>query len=498
MDYILAYLSAKLPFLVILFVLFICFIMPVFARWKKEVTPYLTLFAIGVAFAISLVLAYRVAGGEIIRYHVSDWRPPWGIEILIDELSAMMIVLLTGCSFFIALFSFRSLSHEIPDAATGWYYTLYLLTLATMIGMVITNDLFNLYVMVEVVGIGACGMVVAKGEKLSTEATLRYLMLATLGSGFLLFAIGFLYQMTGNLNYAFVAAELNRVKDQYPFLIWATMSFLTVGLGVKAALFPMHIWLPDAHSSAPSPSSAMLSGLVVKVYIVSMIKIYFVVFGFELFTDTYMRYLILFLASSAILAGSFFAFVQLDLKRRLAYSTVAQIGYIFLGFGLGTVWGITAGLLHIIIHAFMKVCLFLSAGAIYYQTGTKKVTHFSGMGFKMPVTMAAFTVASLSMVGIPLFGGFITKYGLALGSLEANNPYFIVLIVLSGLLNAAYYFPIIWQAYFTSSAGTTMTMDTIPKTMLIPIVFMALGVIYMGIFPGRILFFLEHFVIRFL
>ncbi len=492
------YLWRELPFILIVVILLACFVMPVFARWKREYAPPLTIVTLVITFFMCCVLAYRVAGGELIHYPVGGWNPPWGIEIFIDEVSAMMLVLLSGCSLVIGVFSLNSLHREIPPEATGWYYTLYLLTLAAMMGMVITNDLFNLYVMVEVVGIGACGMVVAKGEKLSTEASLRYLMLATLGSGFLLFAIGFLYQVTGNLNFPYVAAELARVGENYPFLMWATLSFLTVGLGVKAALFPLHIWLPDAHSSAPSPSSAMLSGLVVKVYIVAMMKIYFLVFGFELFQETYMRYLILFLATMAILGGSLFAFVQLDLKRRLAYSTVAQIGYIFLGFGLGTVWGITAALLHIIIHAFMKVCLFLSAGAIYYQTGKKKVTHFSGLGYKMPITMAAFTIASLSMVGIPLFGGFITKYGLAMGSLEMDNPYFIVLIVLSGLLNAAYYFPIVWQAYFTSGHDITLTMDTVPKTMLIPIVLMALGIIYMGIFPGDILSFLERFVVRFL
>ena len=152
--------------------------------------------------------------------------------------------------------------------------------------------------------------------------------------------------------------------------------------------------------------------------------------------------------------------------------------------------------MHIIIHAFMKICLFLSAGAIYYQTGRKKVTHFTGLGYQMPVTMAAFTVASLSMVGIPLFGGFITKYGLAMGSLEANNPYFIILIVLSGLLNAAYYFPIVWQAYFTSGHNVKLEFDKVPVTMLIPILIMALGILYMGIFPSGTLAFLERAVSR--
>ncbi|MDO9536079.1 MAG: proton-conducting transporter membrane subunit [Bacillota bacterium] len=485
-----------MPFLLIIFTVLTAFITPMFARWKRSVCPYITIVAVTVTFIISCILAYRVFGGEIMHYHVGNWPPPWGIEIFVDELASMMLLLLTGCSMLIILFSIKSLPKEIPPAATGWYYTLFLLTLTAMMGMVITNDLFNLYVMVEVTGMGAVGMVIAKGEKRSTEAALRYLMLATLGSGFLLFGIGFIYQVTGNLNIPYIAVELAAVREQYPYLMWATLSFITVGLGVKSALFPLHIWLPDAHSSAPSPSSAILSGLVVKVYIVSLLRIYAQVFGFEVFLDSYMRYLILLLATLAILGGSLFAFVQLELKRRLAYSTVAQIGYIFLGIGLGTVWGLTAALLHIIIHAFMKICLFLSAGAIYYQTGRKKVTHFSGLGYQMPVTMAAFTVASLSMVGIPLFGGFITKYGLAMGSLEANNPYFIILIVLSGLLNAAYYFPILWQAYFTSGHDVKMTMDKVPFTMLLPIVLMAIGIIYMGIFPGGPLSFIERVVIR--
>lgn len=485
-----------MPFSIVIIPLLVAFVLALFARWKRELSAYLVIAGVAYAFIISCVLTGRVMAGEIIHYHVSDWLPPWGIEIVIDELGAMMLLLLTGCSLLILIFSVKSLHKEIPEEATGWYYTLFLLTLTAMIGMVVTNDIFNLYVMVEVVGLGACGLVVAKGEKLSTEASLRYLMLATLGSGFLLFGIGFLYQVTGNLNIPYIAAELVRVREQYPFLMWATMSFITVGLGVKAALFPLHIWLPDAHSSAPSPSSAVLSGLVVKVYIVAMLRIYFLVFGFDVFHETYMRYLIIFLASLAILGGSLFAFVQLNLKRRLAYSTVAQIGYIFLGFSLGTKWGIMAALLHIVIHAFMKCCLFLAAGAIYYQTGRKKVTHFSGLGYRMPVTMAAFTVSALSMVGIPLFGGFITKYGLAMGSLEANNPYFIILIVISGLLNAAYYFPILWQAYFTSGHNVKLELDKVPFSMLIPIVIMALGILYMGIFPSGTLEFLERAVSR--
>jgi multicomponent Na+:H+ antiporter subunit D len=204
-----------------------------------------------------------------------------------------------------------------------------------------------------------------------------------------------------------------------------------------------------------------------------------------------------------MLAGSFFAFVQIELKRRLAYSTVAQVGYVFLGIGLGTVWGMTAGILHIVVHAFMKTCLFLCAGAIYYQTGRKQVNQFAGMGYKMPITMGAFTVASFSMVGIPLFGGFISKYGLALGSLQADLPLLIIVIILSGLLNATYYFPIIGQAYFSQETTPEhdnhhdekkFQKDQIPLSMIVPIVILALGIIYLGIFPGTVLEFIDRTV----
>ncbi|NMB40645.1 MAG: monovalent cation/H+ antiporter subunit D family protein [Firmicutes bacterium] len=488
----------NMPFFLVIGSLVGAFVMAMFARWKKEWCPYLTIISVGFSFILSCIIMSRVAGGEIIHYYAGGWRPPWGIEMMIDELGAVMLLLLSGSFLLIAIYCIYAVPKEIHPSVSGWYYTCFLLTLSAMMGMVATNDFFNLFVMVEVTGIGACALVAAKGEKLSTEAALRYLILSSIGAAFLLFAIAFAYQLTGNLNMTYVAAELANIRTQYPVIIWVMISFFTVGLGLKAALFPLHIWLPDAHSSAPSPSSAILSGLVVKVYIVSIMRVYFLVFGFDIFTGTYMRYLILAMATLAILFGSFFAFVQVNLKRRLAYSTVAQIGYIFLGFGLGTVWGITAAMLHIIIHAFMKVCLFLSAGAIHYQTGRKKVTEFVGLGYQMPVTMVSFTIASLSMIGIPLFGGFITKYGIALGSLEADNPYFIALIVLSGLLNASYYLPLIWQAYFVSGPRIKLKMDAVPLSMLVPIMIMAAGVIYMGVFPGGALNFLGKAVTRFL
>ncbi len=496
----------KLPFLCVIGTLFASFCMPVLARWKKEFCAPLATLVSGSVFFVSFFIAHYVMQGNIIRYGVSGWAPPWGIEIVVDPITSLMIMLLSGVCFFICIYSFTAIKHELERIVTGWYYAAYLLCLAGMIGLVISNDVFNMYVFIEVTGISAVALVASKGTREATEAALKYLLLATIGSGFILFSIGFIYMITGNLNITFIAQELDPVKGNYPFLIWTAISFMLVGFGVKSAFFPLHLWLPDAHSSAPSPSSAVLSALVVKVYIIAFMKILFIAFGMEIFHETFIRHLILVLAVIAMLAGSFFAFVQIELKRRLAYSTVAQVGYIYLGIGLGTPWGLAAGLLHILVHAFMKTCLFLCAGAIYYQTGKKKVNDFSGMGYKMPITMGAFTIAAFSMVGIPLFGGFISKYGLALGSLEANLPILIIVIIISGLLNATYYFPIIGQAYFSQDGHSDhhaenghqeakkFQRDQIPLSMLVPIVIFALGIIYLGIFPGTVISFINQTV----
>ncbi len=502
-------LGENLPFLLIIGCLLASFIMPIFARWKKEICAPFAVIVSFLAFAVSLVMSWRVAKGDVMSYGAGGWEPPWGIEIFVDSVSSLMVMLITGICFLIAIYSLRSIPKEIGKDPSGWYYVEFLLCMTAMIGLVISKDLFNMYVFIEVVGISSCALVVSKGDRIATEATLKYLLLATIGSGFILLGIGFIYMITGHLNMAFAGDMLLQIGGDYPFLLWVTMSFFVVGFGIKSALFPLHLWLPDAHSSAPAPSSAILSSLVVKVYIVTLFKLLFIVFGLEMFQEvTNIRVLILVMAGAAMLGGSFFAFVQLELKRRLAYSTVAQIGYIFLGIGLGTAEGFLAAFFHVIVHAFMKTVLFLCAGAIYYQTGKKKVTELAGLGYAMPVTMGAFLIASFSMVGIPATGGFISKFYLGLGSLSAGYPLFIILIVVSGLLNAMYYFPILWQAYFVQEGdggehdehmeAPKFKLDKVPLTMLAPIALLAVGIIALGFLFNYCFEFLELIVLRYL
>ena len=476
----------------ILFPLICAFLMPILAHFKKEACSIFTLVVVGTVFIIAVYLTVLILPEWPYTFQVGYWEAPWGIELILDPLSSLMVLTICAFCFLIAIYSLRTVRMEVPLEKAGWYYTAYLLLLTGMMGLMVTNDIFNMYVMIEITGICAVALVLARGTKEATEASLKYLLLAVIGSGFILFAIGFLYSVTGNLNISYVAAELALVKEHYPYLVWTAMGFFLVGFGIKAALFPLHLWLPDAHSSAPYASSALLSGLVVKVYIISMIRIFYLVFGPEMLTGTPMGTLLLVLSSLAIVGGSFFAYTQLNLKRRLAYSTVAQVGYIFLGLGLGTSWGLTAALLHIIIHAFMKVALFMAAGTIFYQTGKKNVLYFSGLGRVMPVSMGAFTIASLSMIGIPLFGGFLSKYALAQGSMQVESYGFVALVVLSGLLNASYYLPIVWQAFFTEEKRETFHLDMVPFSMMAPMLIITAGLIYLGVTPGRMMAMIDN------
>lgn len=473
------------PPLLVLFVLMAALLMPAIFHFRPQLCGAAALTVLFIALFVSLNFVRLTLEGRVLSYAVGGWPAPWGIEVLIEPLSAFMLAVISFIALITIFYSTSALEWEVPEAGIGWYYTTFLLLVASMKGMVITNDLFNMYVFIEVVGISACALVLAKGGREATEAAFKYLLLATVGSGFVLMGIALLYMVTGNLNIAFVAREFKQVYPQYPHLVWTVLSFFLVGFGIKAALFPLHVWLPDAHSSAPTPSSAILSGLVVKVYIVALLKFYFLIFGFELLDQLLIRQLILLMASAAIVAGSMFAFAQLNLKRRLAYSSVAQIGYIFLGIGLGSTIGLAAGILHIFNHAVMKTCLFLAAGAIYRQTGEKYVNRLQGIGYSMPLTMGAFSIAALSMVGLPLLSGFISKWYLALGSIEAGMPMFVGLIILSGLLNGSYFLPIIWQAFFVvdQHEPKTLTMDKLPFSMSASLVVLALVIIYFGVWP---------------
>ena len=471
------------PALIIVVPLFFAYLMPLLARWRKDWVIPAAFTALTFSLIAAISMAAQVMATGPFMYRMGNWAPPWGIELSIDYLSTFIAITLTSVGSLILVFGTKDLLHELKEQVQGWYYTLYLLLMASMLGIALTNDLFNLFVFVEICAIASCGIISIKESRECIEAAFKYLVLSVVGSGCLLLAIALIYMVTGHLNFTFIAAALPQAMSLYPNNLLAALALLMVGLGVKAALFPLHVWLPDAHSSAPSPSSAVLSGLVIKVYALAMIKLLYQVFPSDLLGMAPVLEMILWMSTLAIIVGSMFAIVQDDIKKMLAYSSIAQIGYVFLGVGLMSENALTGSILHIFNHAIMKAMLFLAAGAIIYATGTRKLSELKGIGQTMLIPTLAFAIGGFAMVGIPITNGFISKWYLALGALDINRPFFAAVILISSLLNGIYYLPIIVNAFMGTPEGRVANPQPLPKQMTIPLVILACSVIFFGLFP---------------
>lgn len=443
----------------------------------------IALAATGLAFLVALDLARRVMLEGTLIYHMSGWPPPWGIELRADGLGAFTMVVLTLISFITVVYAGRSLQTEIAEGRLNLYYGLFLILLGAMSGMALSNDAFNIFVFAEVGAIAAAGLVAVKDKGACIEAGFKYLILSTMGSGLFLFGIAQLYMVTGYLNLDYLGAALPHALGEYPVVIAVAAGMIMVGLAVKAALYPLHVWLPDAHSTAPSPSSAVLSGLVVKIYMVVFIKMFYRTFGTELLDIVPVLTILKWAAVIGILTGSLVAMFQSDIKRMLAWSTVGQIGFIFLGISVLTPNGLSGALFHILAHAVVKSMLFLCAGAMIYASGRRRIADLHGAGLYMPVPMAAFAIGSMSMVGLPGLAGFVSKVYIAMGALDAGEPLLVFVILASSLLNAIYFLPIVTKAFFTDDARPIETRP-LAKSMTWALLSLAGIAILFGVFPS--------------
>lgn len=481
-------LSENLAVLIIVALLSAAYIMPLLTKIRRfRVAEFFAVLMLGLALTGGVYLAREILHNGAFTYAVGGWSAPWGIELSLDAISGFFLITIGLVATPILLYASVDLVQEVGSRSrAAWFLTLFLLLVAALCGLAVTGDLFNVYVMVEVATIASCAIVSARNDANSVEATFKYLMLATIGSGFVLLGIGFLFVLTGNLNMNYIAQELGVLWRDYPTALWVCLSFFTVGFGVKSALFPLHVWLPDAHSSAIAPSSAMLSALAIKGYIIALLKIFYIAVGVDIITKLPITNILTILGMLAIIAGALFALAQDELKRRLAFSTVSQVGYIFLGIGLGNVQGLTGTFMHILSHAMTKALLFLAAGAIIKQTGKTRISEMAGVGFKMPVTMGVFAIGSLSMVGIPLFSGFVSKWQLLLGSLAAHNYLALIVLVAGSLLAAAYLLPVLRTAFFIRSEEKAAVTEA-SYVQLVAMLFLAVAVIMVGVFPGAVL-----------
>ncbi len=475
---------------------------PVLAMKKEWVARLIALLA---SFISVVTAGYNVSRvlrvGCPIHYHLGGWVPPLGIEYVLDHLNAFVTLVVNGIAFLVLIYAKRVLNREIPGKEVPYYGTV-LLMLCGFNGIMITGDLFNLYVFLEICSLTLYGLV-GLGEKQSSVAAFRYLIMGTVAACFYLLGVGFLYTQTGSLNMADTAAILPGMLDRPIVLI--ALCLMTLGIGIKMALFPLHGWLPDAYTYAPSTSSALIAPTGTKVGAYMMVRILFFIFGVTYVSKILpLTHVITWLGAMGIIYGSIMAIAQEELKRMLAYSSVAQVGYIGLGIGLANPMGLIGAVLHILNHGFMKACLFLVAGNLRFKLGHSNIFKLEdSIRSKMPWTMAAFTVAALSMVGLPPMAGFFSKWYLALGTIQCAGSswtgwIFLVTILVSSLLNAVYFFRVLEKVYMKPMGKKSkeiheshekheneeiieINSDEVSASMLVPTLILAVGLIVVGL-----------------
>lgn len=416
----------------------------------------------------------------------------WGLHWQYGLTEVLMAAVFSAIAAAIMAAS-EHLLQELPPARTPLYVMLFHLVHGAILGILLTGHLFNGFFLLELIGLSSAALIALKDKEQNLKAALKYLLFSTVGSGLVLMGIACLHGPTGLMT-------LQRLKEAVPGL-WATdpalvsgsLMCFTAGLGIKGALFPLHLWLPDAHSFAPTPVSALLSALVIKAPPFFLLKLTTQVFSPAMSAVGALLSVLTATAAVGVLAASLLARSQTHLKRMIAYSSVSQIGYVFLGISLGTGAGAAMALYHMIAHGLAKSLMFLSAGTLIAQTGSAAPEALRGIGKEMPVTLGFFCLSAFSMVGIPVLPGFISKFALALAAIEAGRLPVLAVILLSSLLTAAYYFPLIINGFF----GEDNLRDRISLSKLrpareqLPLAALALLLVLAGAFSGTLLEVLE-------
>ena len=432
---------------------------------------------------IAVAILLQVLEGGTISYWLGSWEPPWGIEYRIDTVNAFVLVLVSVIGAVVMPYARASLEREMPADRHAWYYTMYLLCLAGLLGMTATGDAFNVFVFMEIASLSSYVLIALGRDRRALVAAYQYLIVGTIGATFYVIGVGFLYVMTGTLNIADLAERLPLVDNQRP--VFVGLAFLTVGLSLKLALFPLHFWLPGAYAHAPSVATAFLAASATKVAIYLMLRFFFTVFGASYpLADLAIPAMWIALSLAAIVLASITAIYENDVKRMLAFSSVAQIGYITLGIGLNSEAGLTGSIVHLFNHGLMKGALFLLVGGIAYSTGTVTVERIAGLARRMPLTFAGLVIGGLSMVGVPGTVGFVSKWYLVLAAIERDWWWLAVLIVASSVLALVYMGRLVEAAYFRPvPAGSTEARE-MPLSMLVPAWVLVAACVYFGLDTG--------------
>lgn len=447
------------------------------------VTLIVTVIGTITSFAILLV----ILAGETQLYKMGGWEPPHGISYVIDGLNAPVIFLINAMALLTTLYGLKSVIAEVEPKKRAPFYGAFMLGVAGLLGMVVTGDAFNVFVFLEVSSISTYVLVAmgASRDRRALKAAYNYLILGSIGATFFVIGLGYLYMETGTLNMADIGSIL-RDLDGGSRVAMVAFGFITVGLGLKLAMFPLHLWLPDAYANAPSMVTVFLASTATKAALYLMLRFTFTVFDVSFdYVFTVMTFVITGLGAAAMILGSLSAIFQTDARRTLAYSSIAQVGYMLLGVGMLTGIGLTAGYVHLLNHAVIKGALFFALGAFWYRYGITRTEDFAGLGKMMPWTMGAFTIGGLSLIGVPTTAGFISKLQLAQAAIDKGWYWAVFVIMASSILAIFYIGRLLLTAYFQSPPeidGEVVQRNEAPLFMLIPMWFLALLSIAIGVY----------------
>jgi multicomponent Na+:H+ antiporter subunit D len=440
------------------------------------------------ATAIGLWLQLdQLEHGAFISYHIGSWAPPWGIEYRVDRLASLVLLLVSGMAALVLPASRASVEREIPRESHYLFYAMFGLCLAGLLGITITADAFNVFVFLEIASLSSYVLIALGRDRRALAAAYRYLIMGSIGATFIVIGIGFLYLMTGTLNLADMATRIGAIESSRPVL--AALAFLTVGISLKLALFPLHQWLPNAYTYAPSVVTAFLAATATKVSVYVLIRFYFSVFGESLVFDKLpLPQIMLWLSLFAMFAASFTAIFQDNLKRLFAYSSVGQMGYITLGLSFDSVNGLAASIVHLFNHGIAKGAVFLLIGGLVLGIAkpgsappTPSFDRLAGLAKRMPLTCLGIVIAGLSLIGIPGTAGFISKWYLILAALESGQPWLVGAVLLSSLLAIAYVWRFVELAYLRSPAPGNEARMEAPLSLLIPAWLLVAGTIWFGL-----------------
>ena len=467
------------------------FLIPLLGMWWKKSGE---VFAMLSTFALA-VMALMAIGAPAMVHHMGGWTAPLGIALVSDGLTVLLLIAINVIAFLCTLFSLKYMT-----AYTGLpkYYSLFMLMVAGMNGVVVSGDLFNLFVFLEIASVASYALVAFGVEADELEAGFKYMILGSVASVMILFAVGTVYAVTGTLNMADAAREIATRfggTEMNPALLLAA-AFFMMGFGLKAALVPFHAWLPDAHPSAPAPISAMLSGVVIKsLGVYAMCRVVFHVFGFASTSPSSVIIAngMIWFSLLSIVVGGLMAIGQWDFKRLLAYSSIGQIGYVTLGLGVGArvlatggtrslaALAILGGLFHLINHAAFKSLLFLSSGAIQHATGTRDMKMLSGLRQRMPVTAATTNLAALSISGVPPFSGFWSKLIIIVATVQAGHPAVAAVAVAMAFVTLVYYVKVQREMLFGPVRGCAENAHEVSAAMYVPLIILAIVCVGFGL-----------------